>query len=69
MVDETKKACGCPCHMMNGILVGLLGLTFLLGNLSVLSAKVVGIAWPSLLILLGLKNSVGKGRCKCCPEA
>jgi hypothetical protein len=69
MVDEPKKSCGCPCHLMNGILVALIGLIFLLGNFSVLSPKIVGIAWPVLLILLGLKNSVGKGRCKCCPES
>jgi hypothetical protein len=54
---------------MNGILVALIGLTFLLGNLGVLSQKIVGIAWPVLLILLGLKNSVGRGKCKCCPES
>ena len=59
--------CGCPCHKMGGIGIALVGLTFLLGNLGVLSAQVVGIVWPSLLILGGLKCCC-KGKCKCCKE-
>ena len=61
----TKSGCCCPCHKMNGILIALIGLTFLLGAFEVLSQKVVSITWPILLILLGLKNA-GKGMCKCC---
>ena len=64
-----KKCCCCPCHAMSGILIALIGLVFLLGSLEVLSQKVVAYAWPVLLILLGLKNSIGKGKCKCCDDA
>jgi hypothetical protein len=55
--------------MMTGILVALIGLAFLLGDLNVLGAKVVGISWPVGLILIGLQNSIGKGRCKCCDKS
>ena len=61
-----EKACGCVCHKFNGILVAVLGLDFLLGQLDVISQKVVGTVWPIVVILLGLSNSIGKGKCKCC---
>ena len=54
---------------MNGIFVALLGVVFLLGNLDVISSKVVNICWPIIVVLLGLKNSLGKGKCKCCTKA
>ena len=70
-MDESpqKPKCGCPCHMMTGIFVALIGLTFLLGALNVLGQRIVSIAWPIGLILIGLQNSIGKGRCKCCEKA
>ena len=55
--------------MMTGIFVALIGLTFLLGALNVLGQRIVSIAWPIGLILIGLQNSIGKGRCKCCEKA
>jgi len=71
---ENGKSCGsagckCPCHKMMGILIALIGVTFLLGNLDVVSQKFVATAWPILLILIGLKKSFLKGMCKCCSEA
>ena len=62
-MEEKNMACGCPCHKFVGVLVILIGLDILLGNLGVLEAKVVGIVWPVLLMIIGLKKSV---RCKCC---
>lgn len=64
---DGEKKCGCGCHKMGGILVILFGLVFLLGALDVLSARVVSITWPSLIILAGLK-ALAKGKCKCCKE-
>jgi hypothetical protein len=61
------SGCKCPCHKMPGILIALIGVTLLLGNLGILAAKVVGIIWPILLILLGLKKAC-KGACKCCSK-
>ena len=69
MEEEAKKSCCCFCHKVPGILVALIGVVFLLGALEVLSTKTVHITWPILLILLGLKCSCGKGKCKCCPDA
>lgn len=62
-MEEKNMACGCPCHKSVGVLVILIGLDILLGNLGVLEAKVVGIVWPILLMIIGLKKSI---RCKCC---
>lgn len=66
MTNADGKCC-CPCHRMLGILVILFGLTFLLGALGVLSARIVSLAWPSLIILGGLKITC-KGMCKCCSQ-
>jgi hypothetical protein len=69
-MDKTEGgSCRCVCHKFNGILIFLIGLTFLLGAFDVLSAKVVSITWPIFVMLGGLKNSIGKGRCKCCDKA
>jgi len=53
---------------MPGLFIVLIGLTFLLGALNVLTARVVEITWPILLILLGLKKMF-RGMCKCCSAA
>jgi len=53
---------------MPGVFIVLIGLTFLLGALNVLSPRAVEITWPILLILLGLKK-IFSGMCKCCNEA
>jgi hypothetical protein len=50
---------------MTGVFIFLIGLTFLLGAVDVLSAKVVSITWPIFLMLGGLKKSI---RCKCCDK-
>ena len=64
-METSEKKCGCPCHKMSGIFIVLIGVAFLLGNLGVISAHAVGIAWPVLLILAGLKKTF-RGMCKCC---
>ena len=66
MEEQAKTKCGCFCHKMHGILVALIGLVFLLGAFDVLSPKTVNIAWPILLILIGLKCGLCQGKCKCC---
>ena len=63
-----ESKCGCPCHCMTGILIALIGLTFLLGAFNVLSARVVEITWPILLILIGVQKVCGR-KCKCCKPA
>lgn len=68
-MDKKGESCGCMCHKVTGVFVGLIGVDFLLGAFDVLSQKTVGIVWPILLILIGLKNSVGKGKCNCCEHA
>jgi hypothetical protein len=66
--STTGKGCCCVCHMMGGILIALIGVTVLLGNLEIITPKIVGLVWPSLLILLGLKKAL-KGRCSCCSKS
>lgn len=57
--------CSCPCHCMTGVFIVLIGLTFLLGAFNVLSARVVEVTWPILIILLGVQKICGR-KCKCC---
>jgi hypothetical protein len=57
--------CSCPCHKMIGVFIVLIGLTFLLSALNVLSARIAEIIWPVLVILAGLKAMFGN-RCNCC---
>lgn len=59
------KVCRCPHHKMVPLFITLLGLVFLLGNVGVLSGGFVGIAWPILLLLIGLQK-LSRGMCKCC---
>jgi hypothetical protein len=72
---EDGKSCGassgckCPCHKMLGLLIALIGVTFLLGNFDIVGPKFVATVWPILVILIGLKKSCPKGMCKCCPDA
>jgi len=65
---SSHDGCHCMCHKMKGFMVVLFGLVFLLGNLEVISQHIVGIVWPSLLILAGLKKSLGRHLCKCCDK-
>ena len=62
---EGQKCCGCPHHKVVPVLVVLFGLTFLLGNLNVLTQQFVGIAWPIIVGIAGL-TKLGGGKCKCC---
>ncbi len=57
--------CRCPHHKMTGLAVTLIGLLFLLGALGVLSAQIVEIGWPILLMVVGAMK-LTKGMCKCC---
>ena len=67
-MQASEGKCSCPCHKMPGVFIALIGLTFLLGALNVLSSRAVEITWPILLILLGLKKMFS-GMCKCCSAA
>ncbi|MDB5189236.1 MAG: hypothetical protein JWL82_193 [Parcubacteria group bacterium] len=61
-------ACTCPHHKSGAIIIILLGLTFLLGTMGVLSSMIVGYALPVLVILLGITKLMG-GSCKCYAKA
>jgi hypothetical protein len=66
--QASEKKCSCPCHKMVGLLIALIGLTFLLGAFNVFSPRVVEVTWPILVVLLGLKLTCS-GSCKCCDKA
>ena len=67
-MQTPESKCCCFYHKAPGLLIALIGLTFLLGAFNVLGHRVVEFTWPILLILLGLKKMCG-GVCKCCPAA
>ena len=66
-MDAVKNKCGCPCHKSAGLAIVVLGVLFLLQNLGVLPAHIIGMVWPVLIILAGLKITL-KGMCKCCEK-
>jgi hypothetical protein len=64
--DHANTKCCCPCHKMKGLFIVAIGLVFLLGEFGVISQHAVNVAWPSLVILAGLKKLI---RCKCCSKS
>lgn len=61
-------ACRCVHHKVVPILIILFGLSFLLGTLGYLDASFVRLAWPTLIILVGLVK-LFSGSCKCYERA
>lgn len=59
------KVCRCPHHSMMPIFAIAFGLVFLLGAMDVLTARVVSIAWPIIVIAAGLSKLTSK-MCSCC---
>mgnify|MGYP001560885175 CR=1 FL=1 len=59
--------CKCTHHKVVPVLIVLFGLTFLLGNLGILSGAIASIVWPSLIILGGLMK-FSRGMCSCCKD-
>jgi len=57
--------CGCMHHKIVPILIVLLGLEFLLAQVSVLSWNFVDVTWPILVMIAGIVKLFG-GSCKCC---
>ncbi|MCX6714363.1 MAG: DUF5668 domain-containing protein [Candidatus Uhrbacteria bacterium] len=60
-----NMSCPCPHHKAVPLFITLIGLAFLLKALGYMSAGTVDIAWPILLVLVGLQKMMG-GACKCC---
>ena len=66
MMDENKKVCegcSCPHHKVVPLCITLIGLAALAGQMGWVSAGFVGVAWPILLIIIGLTKMM---HCKCC---
>lgn len=63
--ENMEAACKCPHHNVIPTFIILFGVLFLLGALDVVSAEMVNIVWPILVILGGCMKMMG-GRCKCC---
>jgi uncharacterized membrane protein (Fun14 family) len=59
------KHCKCAHHKVIPVAIVLIGLMFLLQALNMVSAGVVAITWPILVIIIGLMKFT-KGMCKCC---
>ena len=62
---EEGKVCKCTHHKIVPICIILIGLLFLCGAMNIFTASFVSIAWPILLIVIGLVKMRGKN-CKCC---
>lgn len=64
MHSEQTQRCNCPHHMLIPVFVALIGITFFLQNLELLTAHTAGIIWPALVALAGLQLLFSR-RCKC----
>ena len=61
------KTCGCMHHKVMPLFIILVGLTWLLTELTVISLHVAIIVWAVLIILAGLFKLMG-GACGCCDK-
>lgn len=59
------KMCKCPHHKAVPLFIVLIGLVFLLRALGTISMSAADVAWPILLMAIGLQKMMG-GMCKCC---
>lgn len=57
--------CKCPHHKVVPVLIVLLGLVFLLQAMGTISSDFASLAWPVVIILIGLQKLFG-GMCSCC---
>lgn len=64
-MGESKGRCCCFHHYVSPVLVVLIALVFLLGNLNVIAAEIVGVTWPILLGLIGIQRIFVR-TCRCC---
>lgn len=67
-MENGKNNCHCSCHQTLGIIIAFIGVVFLLGHFDVVGPDTVGLMWPILLILAGIKKAYGRN-CKCCSSA
>jgi len=58
-----ENFCKCAHHKTVPVCIILIGLTFLLFQLNILTAAAAGIIWPVLLIVVGAAKMM---KCKCC---
>jgi hypothetical protein len=63
-MDSAKK-CSCHHHKILPILLVVFGLSFILGDLHILSGAQVNLIWPSLFVIGGLAKMFSH-RCGCC---
>lgn len=59
------NVCRCPHHKVVPMMIFVFGLLFLLSALKVVSAEMVNIVWPVLVMAGGLMKMM-QGKCKCC---
>jgi len=67
-MDQNTVQCSCAHHKVGGVLIILFALTFLLGNLEMISKQIVDITWP-ILVGIGGVFKLMQGSCKCCVKS
>ncbi len=60
-----KDTCKCPHHKVIPAMVVLIGLTFLLGALNVITPTMVAILWPIFVVIAG-GTKFAERSCTCC---
>lgn len=65
MGSGSKNVCNCAHHKVVPVVIVLIGATFLLGTLGILTSWAVEVIWPILLMVIG-GTKLGSRMCKCC---
>jgi len=68
MHDGAGGTCKCAHHHLAPLLIALIGVVFLAKAMNWIAAGTADVAWPILLIILGL-HKMCSGLCKCCGVA
>ncbi len=63
--DMKPNVCKCGHHKTGSVLAIVFGLLFLAGHFGYVSANVVSIGWPVIVIAAGLMKMTSS-KCKCC---
>ncbi len=61
------KKCTCAHHKMVPALIALLGFVFLLNSLALVPQRFADLAWPTIIMLIGLQK-LFEHKCRCCGQ-
>ena len=64
-MENNYPKCSCPHHSMVPVFIIILGLVLLAHALGFITDELNAVAWPAIIVLIGLQKFFGKW-CRCC---